>query len=129
MAWVFALWTHTSLARLMGLILLADIVVWASTKRLLAVRADKPTGNVERIMSALGSWTSLVVMAVVSVGWYSWDIHYGTPEGPLDLGVSIWTMLLDVLVIIGANYTRQHDRKLLQDIRAELGALHRDKRP
>ena len=120
MAWVFALWTHTSLARLLGLILLADLVVWASTKRLLAVRADKPAGFVDWLMAVLGSWSFLAFMAAWSIGWAAYVLSGNHSDKALNTIISVTTELLDVLVIIGANYTRQHDRKLLEDIRARL---------
>lgn len=79
---------------------------------------------IEKIMDALGSWLSMAIMAIVSLVWFGWDKHRHIGTDKLDLAISVWTMLLDVLVIIGANYTRRSDRKLLKSIHAMVKDIH-----
>lgn len=117
MSWI--LWNSLSRSSLLltifSAILTIDIIVWFSTKQL--VKKEKHfTGFVESLLQALGSWYSLGAMAIFTVAWASYDITNNKPSDILDIIISIWTMVLDVLVIIGANYTRVKDRKALQEI-------------
>lgn len=82
--------------------------------------------SIEYIMELFGSWPALVTMGSVSIIWFGWDHFRHVSTDNLDLSISVWTMLLDVLVIIGANYTRQKDHKLLKDIHRHILELKRD---
>jgi hypothetical protein len=128
------LWRHsvgspTALAVLLCVILGVDIVVWAATRSLLR-RNPESSHFIEYTLQAFGSWYALGAMAFFSIAWAYYDTVNNHSDSTLDIGISIWTMLLDVLVIIGANYTRAKDRKVLAEIaeslqRVERGATHR----
>lgn len=116
------------LAVLFAAILALDMVVWIATKRLLTMPEGQHSGLVEVLMDWLGSWPALIAMGALSAGWATYDFNSGHSQEPLDIVISIWTMLLDVLVIIGANYTRQRDRQLLTEIRDRLNGGDNGKR-
>jgi len=117
MSWI---WLNNVLGnKLLALILLAvlaiDGLVWFSTKQL--VKKERPLNSfAETTMDLLGSWYSLVAMGAFTIAWALYDTFKGKPTDTLDIVISIWTMLLDVLVIIGANYTKQKDRQTLDKI-------------
>jgi len=75
-------------------------------------------------MDWMGSWPSMIIMGVLSIAWFGWDKHRHIPTEGLDLFISVWTMLLDVLVIISANYTRRQDRKMLKEEYQLLKDIH-----
>lgn len=75
-------------------------------------------------MDWFGSWTAMFVMGAASLAWFGWDKHRHISTEGMDLFISIFTMLLDVLVIIGANYTRRQDRKMLKDEYKLLQEIH-----
>lgn len=58
---------------------------------------------ISNIMKIVGSWVSLILMAVLAVGWATYNRVRNKPSDTIDIVISIWTMLLDVLVIIAAN--------------------------
>jgi TRAP-type mannitol/chloroaromatic compound transport system permease small subunit len=116
MGWLYALAAPQITVVILAVILGVDIVVWFSTKQLQRLEEKTESRMIERMLNILGSWTSFILMGTVTVGVAWWDFSTHASETSLDLSISIWTMLLDVIVIIGANYTRQRDRKLMEEI-------------
>lgn len=95
---------------ILTLILAADIFVWWSTKQLLARRKPANGALIDRAMRLLGSWPSLLFMGFGSIGWFLVDLHSRHSTDTLDMVISIWTMLMDVMVIISMNYMHQREK-------------------
>lgn len=116
--------SYAVLVTLFSVILLIDVAVWATTRALMHRKVGNST-FIESLLQWLGSWYAMGTMAVFSVTWAYYDISSSRPDNTLDIVISIWTMLLDVLVIAGANYTRMKDRKTLTEITRALDRIER----
>ncbi len=71
---------------------------------------------VERMMDLLGSWPAFLLVLVATNGPAIWDLWHHKSTERLDLSISIWTLQLDMVFLIGQNYTRRQDRKLMREM-------------
>lgn len=86
---------------------------------------------IDRVIKAIGSWTSLVIMGVAAVGWASWNYYKSKPQDGLDLFISIWTMIMDAVVIISMNASAKQSDLTTKKIVAmlESGVYTKPKKP
>lgn len=71
----------------------------------------------EWMMDILGSWPVFFLVLLSTNGPALWDLLHHKSLERLDLNISIWTLQLDMVFLIGQNYTRKKDRKLMKEIR------------
>lgn len=77
----------------------------------------------EIMMDILGSWPVFFLVLLATNGPALWDLWHHKSTERLDLNISIWTLQLDMVFLIGQNYTRKADRKLIRQMRADLTEL------
>ena len=76
----------------------------------------RPKHYLEIILNAIGSKPAMAIMAIWSLAWWGWLTHKHLADDNLNTAISIWTMLLDVFIVMAANFQRRQDRKLLRAI-------------
>lgn len=79
----------------------------------------------EILMDILGSWPAFVVVLIGANGPALWDLWHHKPTDRLDLIVSNFTLQLDMVFLIGQNFVRKADRKLLKDIHKHINEIRR----
>lgn len=84
-----------------------------------------------RVIKALGSWTSLALMGLAAVVWAAWNRYRQHSQDGLDLAISIWTMLMDAVVIISMNHSAAESELTTRKIVAllEAGVYTKPKKP
>jgi hypothetical protein len=86
---------------------------------------------IDRVIKAIGSWTSLILMGAAAVAWASWNRYKSHSQDGLDLAISIWTMLMDAVVIISMNHSAAQSELTTKKIVAmlEAGVYTKPKKP
>jgi uncharacterized membrane protein len=78
---------------------------------------------IETLLDLLGSWGAMIAMGVITIVWAVYDHHFHKPTENLDIGISIWTLLLDVFIIMASNQLRRHDRQIIKSLEAKIDKM------
>ncbi len=62
---------------------------------------------IERLLNAVGSVWSVLIVGIWSLAWWGWLRHKHLAEDNLNTAISIWTMLVDVMTVMAANFQRR----------------------